>query len=174
MQAFIAAGSLALSVTVTTVSKHQFHLVLQCGVNNTKCTAHPQSFNRDGGTSNSTAAATFIRKSHDVSLSSPLSHPLLCPYLYLCRVLVLLFFFHVSRHSQDHICIQDSTCRVLLGHVAVSHPHICPCVPASERSHYVHYVLQTSEREVIYYFQYPWMEKRCIWALEKPRSIETR
>lgn len=91
------------SVTVTTVSKHQFHLVLQCGVNNTECSAHPQSSNRDGETSNSTAAATFIRKSQDVSLSTPLSHPLLYPYLYLCRVLVLLCFSpHQSPQSGSH------------------------------------------------------------------------
>lgn len=80
------------SVTVTTVSKHQFHLVLQCGVNNTECTAHTQSFNRDGGTSNSTAAATFIRKSQDVSLSTPLFRPLLCPHTKHSAHLCLFFF----------------------------------------------------------------------------------
>lgn len=100
------------SVTVTTVSKHQFHLVLQCGVNNTECTAHTQSFNRDGGTSNSTAAATFIRKSQDVSLSTPLFRPLLSPHTkhsaHLFRVLV---FCLVTCHSRDHICTQNGTCR---------------------------------------------------------------
>lgn len=110
------------SVTVTTVSKHQFHLVLQCGVNNTECTAHPQSSNRDGQTSNSTAAATFVRKSQDVSLSTPFSHLLLYPYLYLCRPLVLLVCFppHQSPQSGSHLhpgrCMQTQAA-ALFGHI---------------------------------------------------------
>lgn len=120
------------SVTLTTVSKHQFHLVLQCGVNNAEWNTRPQSFNRDGGGgggSNSTAAATFIRKSQDVGLSAPLFHPLLCPCRYRCQVLVLLFFFfpHVSRHNRNQIFIRDSTCRRVLTRITRSHLPACSC-----------------------------------------------
>lgn len=123
------------SVTVTTVSKHQFHLVLQCGVNNTECTAHTQSFNRDGGTSNSTAAATFIRKSQDVSLSTPLFRPLLCPHTKHSAHLCLFFLPRQLPQSGSHLH-PGGDIQTRFGHLAVSHPHIFQCVPASEGSHY--------------------------------------
>lgn len=59
-----------------TVSKHQFHCALQCVVNSTESSTDPQSANCDGGTSNSTAAATFVlQKTWDDRFSPPLSHP---------------------------------------------------------------------------------------------------
>lgn len=45
-----------------TVSKHHFHFVLQCVVNNTESSTDLQSANRDGGTANGTAAAAVILK----------------------------------------------------------------------------------------------------------------
>lgn len=119
-----------ISVTLTTVSKHQSHRVLQCGVNNAEWNARPQSFNRDGGGggSNSTEAATFSQKSQDVGLSAPLSHPLLCPCRSRCQVLLSLSFFsHISRHNRAPIFIRDSTCRRVLTRITRSHLPACSC-----------------------------------------------
>lgn len=73
-----------------------------------------------GGTSNSTAAVTFIRKSQDVGLSTPLSHLFLCPPLYRKKCSFYSFFFYTSvatigiTFSSMTVHADTSTCHCVL------------------------------------------------------------
>lgn len=109
-----------------TVSKHQIHFVLQCVVNNTESSTDPQSANCDGGTSNSTAAATFILKKPETTDSARLrSTPHL--YLYLSGCFT---FLHVSHCNRDRMCIvyadisTHMQMQVRWQHFSIS---TCPC-----------------------------------------------
>lgn len=85
-----------------TVSKHQIHCVLLCGVNNTESSTRPQSINHDRGTSNSTAAATFITKTCTrlFQPTSPLPTAMLSP---LFRCFPSLHICHCKRnHMRIH------------------------------------------------------------------------
>lgn len=85
-----------------TVSKHQIHCVPLCGVNNTESSTRPQSVNRDGGTSNSTADATFITKTcTQRRLLQPTSLPptvVLSPLFSLSSCFPSLRVCHSNRH----------------------------------------------------------------------------
>lgn len=85
-----------------TVSKHQIHCVLLCDVNNTESSTRPQSVNHDGGTSNSTAAATFITKTCTLRrLLQPTSLPptvVLSPLFSLSSCSPPLHFCHCNRN----------------------------------------------------------------------------
>lgn len=127
-----------------TVSKHQFHCVLQCVVNNTESSTDPQSANCDGGTSNSTAAATSVLKKPE---TTDWAHLCSTPHLYLYPS-GCFTFLHVSHRNHDRMCIvyagisqqhmhmqicwqhfSISTCRCQLQcRAQATNTHILPCV----------------------------------------------
>lgn len=129
------------------VSKHQIHCVLLCGVNNTESSTRPQSVNRDGDTSNSTAAAIFITKTCTWrQLLRPTSLP---PTVVLSPLFSFSSCFpslHVCHCNPNHMCVYVYICtykytdnNALFQHVPASYSiirrlrifisHVCSVCP---------------------------------------------
>ncbi len=108
-----------------TVSKHQIHCVLLCGVNNTESSTRPQSLNHDEGTSNSRATATFITKT--CTLRRALQPTSLPPTAARSPLFSLNCHFlspHVCHCDRSHMWIQDAHVKVHMD-MEVHWEHCC-------------------------------------------------